>query len=200
MAELKHKNPKDNSAKLQMEEDRNIIALETTQIREDQKDFGQEKRFKERKPANVEKSFDKTFLKAISMTEIACKINISIYVLMMGFGASLVLDAIIVSSFNGVGLFSSILALLGIASLASILLISPQSKITKNAAKSIQYQILYSGYVNQLEVLKKPDVFEAEKTVDGVERISLRLEQLTFSTVDKIEKLSGIRTEELVTS
>ena len=174
-----------------MEEDRNIIALETTQVNEE-RDFDQEKRFKERKTANDEKSFDKTFLKAISMSETACKINISIYFLMMSFGVILVLDSILISAFNGIGLFSLILAFLGVASLASILLISPQSKITKNAAKNIQYQILYNSYVNQLEVLKKPDVFEVEKTVGGVERISTRLEQLTFSTVDKIEKLSGI--------
>ena len=172
-----------------MEEDRNIIALETTQIKEDQKDFNQEKNLKE-KPAKAEISFDKTFLKAISMSEIACKINISIYFLMMAFGVILVLDSIILSAFTGISLFSSLLALFGVASLASILIISPQSKITKNAAKNIQYQILYNSYVNQLEILKKPDTFEVEKNVGGVEQISMRLEQLTFSTVDKIEKLS----------
>jgi len=108
----------------------------------------------------------------------------------MGLGASLILDAIILSSLNGVGLFSSILAMLGVASLVSILLISPQTKITKNAAKSLQYQILYSGYVKQLELLKKPDICKIEPSVGDIERMSIRLEQLTFNTADRIEKMS----------
>jgi hypothetical protein len=192
LAELKHQSP--NSAKMQMAEEGPIFALETTQLKEEQKNFDQEKRFKERQATYIEKTFDNTFLKAISIGEAACKINISIYILMMGFGASLILDAIIVSTFSGVGLFSSVLALLGVASLASILIISPQSKITKNAAKNLQYQILYNGYVNQLEVLKNPDICEIEKSVGDIERISIRLEQLTFNTVDKIENLNGMKT------
>ncbi len=176
-----------------MEEDKNIFALETTKVKEDQKNFDREQKFRERNATYIEKTFDNTFLKAISIGEAACKINISIYILMMGFGASLILDAIILSTFSGVGLFSSILALLGVASLVSILIISPQSKITKNAAKNLQYQILYNGYVNQLEVLKKPDICEIEKSVGDLERISIRLEQLTFNTVDKIENLNGIK-------
>jgi len=179
---------------MQMAEEGPIFALETTQLKEEQKNFDQEKRFKERQATYIEKTFDNTFLKAISIGEAACKINISIYILMMGFGASLILDAIIVSTFSGVGLFSSVLALLGVASLASILIISPQSKITKNAAKNLQYQILYNGYVNQLEVLKNPDICEIEKSVGDIERISIRLEQLTFNTVDKIENLNGMKT------
>jgi len=191
LAELKHQRP--NLAKIQMEEDKNIFALETTKVKEDQKNFDREQKFRERNATYIEKTFDNTFLKAISIGEAACKINISIYILMMGFGASLILDAIILSTFSGVGLFSSILALLGVASLVSILLISPQSKITKNAAKNLQYQILYNGYVNQLEVLKKPEICEIEKSVGDLERISIRLEQLTFNTVDKIENLNGIK-------
>ncbi len=191
LAELKHQRP--NLAKIQMEEDKNIFALETTKVKEDQKNFDREQKFRERNATYIEKTFDNTFLKAISIGEAACKINISIYILMMGFGASLILDAIILSTFSGVGLFSSILALLGVASLVSILIISPQSKITKNAAKNLQYQILYNGYVNQLEVLKKPDICEIEKSVGDLERISIRLEQLTFNTVDKIENLNGIK-------
>jgi len=191
LAELKHQRP--NLAKIQMEEDKNIFALETTKVKEDQKNFDREQKFRERNATYLEKTFDNTFLKAISIGEAACKINISIYILMMGFGASLILDAIILSTFSGVGLFSSILALLGVASLVSILIISPQSKITKNAAKNLQYQILYNGYVNQLEVLKKPDICEIEKSVGDLERISIRLEQLTFNTVDKIENLNGIK-------
>jgi len=191
LAELKHQSP--NLAKIQMEEDKNIFALETTKVKEDQKNFDREQKFRERNATYIEKTFDNTFLKAISIGEAACKINISIYILMMGFGASLILDAIILSTFSGVGLFSSILALLGVASLVSILIISPQSKITKNAAKNLQYQILYNGYVNQLEVLKKPDICEIEKSVGDLERISIRLEQLTFNTVDKIENLNGIK-------
>ena len=52
---------------------------------------------------SVEKTFDKTFLRAISINETASKINISIHILMMGFGASLILDAIIISAFSGIG-------------------------------------------------------------------------------------------------
>ena len=113
---------------------------------------------------------------------------------MIGLGASLILDAIILSALNGVGLFSSIIAVLGVGSLVSILVISPQSKITKNAAKSIQYQILYSGYLNQLELLKKPDICKIEPSVGDVERMSIRLEQLTFNTAEKIEKMSESKT------
>lgn len=175
---------------MQIEEHRPIIALETTQVKENQKDFNQ---FKEKKSTYTEKTFNDTFLRAISISEAACKINISIYILMMGLGASLILDAIILSALNGVGLFSSILAVLGVASLISILLISPQSKITKNAAKSLQYQILYSGFVNQLEMLKKSDTYEIETSVGDVERMSMRLEQLTFNTADRIEKMSDAK-------
>jgi len=186
LAQVKHESPKGSSALAEMEEDRNIIAVETSQVKEDQKQFYQEKR----KPAGVEKTFDKTYLRAISINEAANKINVSTYILMMGFGASLILDSIIISALNGVGLFSSILALLGVASLVSILKISPQSKIVKNAAKNLQYQILYNGFVNQLDVLKKPDICVTEKSADDVERVSLRLEQITFNTVDKIENLN----------
>lgn len=188
LTEFKHQIPK--SAKLQIEEHRPIIALETTQVKENQKDFNQ---FKEKKSAYTEKTFNDTFLRAISISEAACKINISIYILMMGLGASLILDAIILSALNGVGLFSSILAVVGVASLVSILLISPQSKITKNAAKSLQYQILYSGFVNQLKMLKKSDTYEIETSVGDVERMSLRLEQLTFNTAERIEKMSDAK-------
>jgi len=172
---------------MQIEEDRPIIALETTKIKENKKDSNQ---FKEHQSAYAEKTFNTNFLRAISISEAACKINISIYILLMGLGASLILDAIILSSLNGVGLFSSILAMLGVASLVSILLISPQTKITKNAAKSLQYQILYSGYVKQLELLKKPDICKIEPSVGDIERMSIRLEQLTFNTADRIEKMS----------
>ncbi len=172
---------------MQIEEEKPIIALETTQVKEDQKDSNE---FKEKKSNHTEKTFNRNFLRAISISEAACKINISIYILMMGLGASLILDAIILSALNGVGFFSSILAVLGVASLVSILLISPQSKITKNAAKSLQYQILYSGYVNQLELLKKPDMCKIEPPVCDIERMSIRLEQLTFNTADRIEKMS----------
>ena len=185
MTESKPRIPK--SAKMQIEEDRPIIALETTQVKEDQKHSNQ---FKEKKSTYTEKTFNDNFLRAISISEAACKINISIYILMMGLGASLILDAIILSALNGVGLFSSIIAVLGVASLVSILVISPQSKITKNAAKSLQYQVLYSGYVNQLELLKKPDICKIETSVGDVERMSIRLEQLTFNTADRIEKMS----------
>jgi len=186
LAQVKHENSKGSSALAEMEEDKNIIVVETSQVKEDQKQFYQEKR----KPADVEKTFDKTYLRAISINEAANKINVSTYILMMGFGASLILDSIIISALNGVGLFSSILALLGVASLVSILKISPQSKIVKNAAKNLQYQILYNGFVNQLDVLKKPDICVTEKSADDVERVSLRLEQITFNTVDKIENLN----------
>jgi len=185
LTELKPRSPK--SAKMQIEEDRPIIALETTKIKENKKDSNQ---FKEHQSAYAEKTFNTNFLRAISISEAACKINISIYILLMGLGASLILDAIILSSLNGVGLFSSILAMLGVASLVSILLISPQTKITKNAAKSLQYQILYSGYVKQLELLKKPDICKIEPSVGDIERMSIRLEQLTFNTADRIEKMS----------
>ena len=177
---------------MQIEEDRPIIALETTQLKEDQKHSNQ---FKEKKSTYAEKDFNNNFLRAILISEAACKINISIYILMIGLGASLILDSIILSALNGVGLFSSIIAVLGVASLVSILAISPQSKITKNAAKSIQYQILYSGYVNQLELLKKPDACDVETSVCDVERMSIRLEQLTFNTADRIEKMGETKTQ-----
>ena len=169
-----------------MEEDKNIIAFETSQAKENQH-FDQV----ERKIADVERVFDKTFLRAISINEVAIKINISIYVLMIGFGASLIVDSIVLSVFNGVGLFTAILASLGVASLVSILKISPQSKIVKNAAKNLQYQILYSGYVNQLEVIRSSDMHGIERSVSDVEKISMRLEQLTANTVDKIENLNS---------
>jgi hypothetical protein len=175
-----------------MEEDQHIFALETSKVKKDQK-FDQEPKLREGKSLDLEKSFSNTFRRAISISEAACKINISIYILMMGFGAVLILDSIVLSASGGVGLFSVILALLGVASLGSILLISPQSKITRNAAKSLQYQILYNGYANQLEVLKEPNTCEVERSIDDVERISLRLEQITLNTVDKIENINGIK-------
>lgn len=169
-------------------EDRNIIAFETSKAKDEQKNHEQEKLI-ERKTPSVEKTFDKTFLRASSINETASKINISIYILMIGFGASLILDAIILSAFSGVSLFSIILAGLGLVSLGALLKISPQSKIAKNATRSLQYQILYSGYLNQLEALRNYNVCEIEKPVEAAERISIRLEQLTSNTVDKIENL-----------
>ena len=163
-----------------------VIALESSKIKEGQKTYEQEN-LMERKMPSVEKTFDKTFLRAISINETASKINISIHILMMGFGASLILDAIIITAFSGIGILSLILAGFGVVSLGAVLAISPQGKIAKNAARSLQYQILYSGYVNQLEVLRNSDVCD----VDGAEKVSLRLEQLTSNTVDKIESLNG---------
>ena len=197
MAELKQQVPK--SAKIQMEEDQHIFALETSKVKKDKK-VDQEPRLREGKSLDLEKSFNNTFRRAISISEAACKINISIYILMMGFGAVLILDSIVLSASGGVGLFSVILALLGVASLGSILLISPQSKITKNAAKSLQYQILYNGYANQLDVLKEPNIYEVERSIEDVERISLRLEQITLNTVDKIENINGVRLSSKVES
>lgn len=179
-------------AAIQMEEGSQIFALETSQV-EDSKDFDKEKKFKERKSASVEKTFSETFRRAISISEIACKINIFIYILMMGFGATLILDSLLLSALYSLSLLSVIPALLGVVSLVSILLISPQSKITRNAAKNIQYQILYNGYVNQLDILSDPAIREIRKSVGDVERMSNRLEQLTFSTVDKIENLNGTK-------
>ena len=190
LAEPKPQIPK--TAAIQMEEGSQIFALETSQVN-DSKDFEQEKNLKEKKSAYVEKTFNDTFRRAISISEIACKINIFIYILMMGFGATLILDSILLSALYSLSLLSIIPALLGVVSLVSILLISPQSKITKNAAKNIQYQILYNGYINQLEILSKPGMCEIRKSVGDVERMSNRLEQLTFSTVDKIENLNGTK-------
>jgi hypothetical protein len=190
LAELKPQISK--PAAIQIEEGSQIFALETSQV-EDPKDFEQEKKLKDRKSAYVEKDFSDTFRRAISISEIACKINIFIYILMMGFGATLILDSILLSALYSLSLLSITPALLGVVSLVSILLISPQSKITRNAAKNIQYQILYNGYVNQLDILNKPGICEIRKSVSDVERMSNRLEQLTFSTVDKIENLNGTK-------
>jgi len=190
LAELKPQISK--PAAIQMEEGSQIFALETSQV-EDSKDFDQEKKLKEIKSVHVEKTFSDTFRRAISISEIACKINIFIYILMMGFGATLILDSILLSALYSLSLLSITPALLGVVSLVSILLISPQSKITRNAAKNIQYQILYNGYVNQLDILNKPGICEIRKSVSDVERMSNRLEQLTFSTVDKIENLNGTK-------
>ena len=165
-----------------------VITLDAPQFESDQKNRCQSL---ERTNANFEKAFDRTFLRAISINETAYKINISIYVLMMGFGVNLILDSTIISAFYGVSLFSIILGALGVAALGSILAISPQGKIAKNAARSLQYQLLYNGYVSQLELLKASDSWNAEKSVDAAERMSLRLEQLTSNTVDKIESLNG---------
>ncbi len=186
------KPPISKPAAIQMEEGSQIFALETSQV-EDSKDFDQEKKLKERKSAYVEKTFSDTFRRAISISEIACKINIFIYILMMGFGATLILDSILLSVLYSLSFLSLIPALLGVVSLVSILLISPQSKITRNSAKNIQYQILYNGYINQLDILSKPGMCEIKKSVGDVERMSNRLEQLTFSTVDKIENLNGTK-------
>jgi hypothetical protein len=48
LAELKEKRPKPNSVKVQMAEDRNIIALETSQIREAKKILIKRKKLKKR--------------------------------------------------------------------------------------------------------------------------------------------------------
>ena len=172
---------------MQSQEDRCVITLDTPQSDTVQKN----PQPMERTNADFQKAFDSTFLRAVSINETAYKINISIYVLMMGFGVNLILDATIISAFYGVSLLSVILGALGFASLGSVLAISPQGKIAKNAARSLQYQLLYNGYVSQLEVLKNPDNWDADKSVDAAERISLRLEQLTSNTVDKIESLNG---------
>lgn len=183
---LKHSN-RDNGLEELQEDERNIIAFETSKVK-GQNDLSQEELF-DRKILNVEKSFDKTFLRAIAINEAACKINIAIYLLMVGFGTTLILDSIIISAFSGISLLSSFLALLGVFSLVAVLQFSPQSKISQNAAKNLQYQILYSGFISQIELLKKIDANKIGKTTDNIKQSSQMLEKITSSTVDKIGNL-----------
>jgi hypothetical protein len=168
-------------------DEREIMALETTQVKMAQNDSEQAKEVKEKDVWDV---FDSNILKALSISGRACRINFSIYILMIGFGVTLLVYSIIYSAFNGIEVYSTIFGSLGLASFVSILLIAPQSKISKNAANLAQLQILYRAYVNQLAVLWTRGFYKhVEKSMDEIERTSRLLEQVTFNTVDKIESL-----------
>jgi hypothetical protein len=197
LAEPNDKKTKVASSSLEMEDidEREIVALETTQVNDAHGDFDQEK---ESKRKFQDKDFDNT-IEALTISERACRINVSIYALMIGFGATLIAYSLIYSAFYGIGLYSTIFGFLGIASFVSILLIAPQSKISKNAANIVQMNVLYSAYVNQLAVLGNRDVYKhGEKSIDEVERTSRLLEQVTFNTVDKIENLVENKSCEIV--
>jgi hypothetical protein len=175
-------------------DEREIMALETTQVKMAQNDSEQAK---ELKGKDVWEAFDSTILRALSISGRACRINFAIYVLMIGFGVTLLVYSILYSAFNGIGVYSTVFGSLGLASLVSILLIAPQSKISKNAANLAQLQILYRAYVNQLAVLWTRGFYKhVEKSMDEIERTSRLLEQVTFNTVDKIENLELCETTE----
>ena len=176
---------KTSSKELENIDDR-IIALETSQVKEDHSEFDHKKELESR---YLSKDVDNVILKELSISERSIKINLSIYSLATIFGFGFVAFALIYSALFGVGLFSAFFVVLGIASFGSILLIAPQSKILRNELKIGQYYILYSGYVNQIAVVRNNDE-QSEKSVDQAERTSKLLEQVTFNTVDKIATLS----------
>lgn len=169
--------------------EREIIALETTQVKMAQDDSEQAE---EAKGKDVWDAFDSTVLKVLSIYGRACRINFSIYILMIGFGVALLVYSMIYSAFNGIAVYSTIFGSLGMASLVSILLIAPQSKMSKNAANLAQLQILYRAYVNQLAVIWTRGFYKhVEKSMDEIDRTTRLLERVTFNTVDKIESLVG---------
>jgi len=174
------------SKELENIDDRSIIALETSQVKDDHSEFDHKKELKSR---YVSKDVESAIFDELSISDRACRINLSIYALVAGFGFGLVAFGLIYSALFGLGLFSAFFMCLGFASFSSILLIAPQSKISRNELKIGQLYILYSGYLNQLAVVRNNDE-QSEKSVDQVERTSRLLEQVTFNTVDKIAALS----------
>ncbi len=179
---------KHSAVELENLEEREILALETAKVETPQDNHEQNRETKSREVLDV---FDGIILKALSVSGRACRISFSIYVLMMGFGIALLVYSLIHGAIEGLDVYSAFFASLGMVSLVSILLIAPKSKISKSAANLVQSQILYRSYVNQLAViwtrgLHKPQ----ERSMDEIERTSRLLEQVTFSTVDKIESLT----------
>jgi hypothetical protein len=188
LVELNDKKTKVASPSLEIEDidEREIVALETTQVNDAYGDFDQEKKSKRK---FQHKDFDSA-LEALTISERACRINVSIYAAMMVFAVALAAYSLSYSAFYGISLYPTVFGVLAIASFVSILFIAPQSKISKNAAKIVQMNALYSAYVNQLAVLGHRDVYKhGEKSVDEIERTSRLLEQITFNTVDKLENL-----------
>ncbi|MGD0643654.1 MAG: hypothetical protein ABSA75_01970 [Candidatus Bathyarchaeia archaeon] len=197
MAEPNNKKTEVASHSLELEDidERQIVAIETTQVNDVHGDFDQEKKSKRKLQ---HKDFDSA-LEALTISERACRINVSIYAAMMVFAVALATYSLSYSAFFGIGLYPTIFGVLSIASFVSILLIAPQSKISKNAAKIVQMNTLYSAYVNQLAVLGHRDVYKrGEKSIDEVERTSKLLEQVTFNTVDKLENLIENKPNQIV--
>ncbi len=192
LVEVNHENSADMAVKMQVDNvtENQIAILESSQVKDNLDDVKVRRNEVMSNSNKIEKTFDDTVHKAMSTMNFACNVNISVCILLLGFGVLLVLDSIILSIFNGVAWFSVVLAILGVGSLASLLLISPQAKMAKTMAKNIQYKILYSGYVRQLELTKNSRI---EESVDDVQKISMLLEQITFDTVDKIENVNGIK-------
>jgi len=178
---------KSSNPELEDVKEREIIALETTQLKMPQIDS---KEVHEVKGKDVWELFDKILLKTLSVIGRTCTINLTVYILMIGFGITTLVYSLIYSVFNGMNAYSTIFGILGMASFVSILLIAPQSKIRKNAANLAQFQILYRSYINQLAVLwTRGSYRHVERSMDEVERTGRLLEQVTFNTVDKIENL-----------
>lgn len=190
-----------SSAELEDIKEREIIALETTQVKMLQHDSEQGK---EVKGKDVWELFDSVFHKTLSVIARGCRINLAVYFLLIGFGIALLVYSLIYSAIHGLDVYSVIFGSLGMASFVSVLLIAPQSKISKNAADLAQLQILYRAYVNQLAVLWTRGFYKhdtitlwQEKSMDEVERTSRLLEQVTFNTVDKIQSLAAINLNEV---
>jgi len=198
LLESNYKKPETESTNTELQDidEREIVALETTKVKEEHSDFSREKEMKEVYP---DRNSDRTILDAISISEKACRINLSIYALMTCFGAAFFAYALLYSAINGFSLYSTIFASLGIASLISVLVIAPQSKISKSAGKIIQFQILHSAYLNQVAVLRNRDAYDnVEKSTEDAGRTSKLLEQVTFNTIDKIENLVDSKSGETV--
>jgi hypothetical protein len=177
---------KTSSKELEDTDDRNIVALETSQVKEDHSELDNKKELKNR---YLSKDVDNAVFKALSISERSSKLYLSTYALLTGFGFGFVAFALIYSALFGLGLSTAFFMCLGIASFGSILLIAPQSKILRNELKIGQYYILYSGYVNQLAIIRNNDE-QSEKSANQTERTSRLLEQVTFNTIDKITTLS----------
>lgn len=186
---------KSSNAELEDIKERELIALEDTQLKMPQIDSQE---VKEVKGKDVWNLFDDILLKTLSVIGRTCTIHFAVYILMIGFGITALGYSVIYSAFNGMNAYSTIFGSLGMASFVSILLIAPQSKIRKNAANLAQLQILYRAYVNQLAILWTRGFYKhVERSMDEIERTSKLLEQVTFSTVDKIENLLAVNPNEI---
>jgi hypothetical protein len=105
MSESSYKKSERKSTNLETEDtdEREIVALETSQVKDAHSDLDQEKESKGKNLSRaLDHDFDNKILGALSMSERACIINLSIYALITGFGATLLAYSLIYSVFNGI--------------------------------------------------------------------------------------------------
>jgi hypothetical protein len=135
---------------------------------------------------------DGLFYKTIGNAERAFTINVNINIILVIVGIVLLAYSMAYSWINGLDIYSTAFAGLGVLEFITIFMLTPQRKIQKTVGDLAQIQILYRTFYMMAESVNDWDYYSRQKkTLDELKEMNNHLIENTLELTQKIEDYIG---------